>query len=191
MPIKYSPNYNFVLVDSSDTDVTQISYVVGTSGSQETSNFMILDATLKKIEDAMGASTRIYVDAVSADGTTYTATTADISEYVDDMVVIVSLSRSNTGAVSLNINGFGAKYIKRYNASGSLVDMTNEDLKSGVNYLLRYNGEYFILLTPVDVTLNCFVLPSDRLAVTIYPSESFPVTPVYATFPFCSAVSNV
>ena len=151
MPIKYSPNYNFVLVDSSDTDVTQISYVVGTSGSQETSNFMILDATLKKIEDAMGASTRIYVDAVSADGTTYTATTADISEYVDDMVVIVSLSRSNTGAVSLNINGFGAKYIKRYNASGSLVDMTNEDLKSGVNYLLRYNGEYFILLTPVFI----------------------------------------
>ncbi|MGM9635166.1 MAG: hypothetical protein ACI3YE_03345 [Candidatus Avispirillum sp.] len=165
MPIKYSPNYNFVLVDSSDTDVTQISYVIGTSGSQETSNFMILDATLKKIEDVMGASTRIYIDAVSTDGTTYTATTADIPEYVKDMVVIASLSKSNTGAASLNINSFGAKYIKKYNTSGNLVDLTNEVLKTGINYLLRYDGEYFILLTPILIEDLKTEVSDDRILI--------------------------
>jgi len=61
--------------------------------------------------------------------------------YVDGMAVAVKINVANTGASTININGLGAKSIKK--ANGNAVSSGN--LKVGSIYTLRYNGTDFIL----------------------------------------------
>ena len=61
--------------------------------------------------------------------------------YVDGMAVAVKINVDNTGASTLNVNGLGAKPIKKPNGN----DVAAGNLKAGSVYTLRYNGTNFIL----------------------------------------------
>ncbi len=79
--------------------------------------------------------------AIATGGTNvYAATiTPAPSSYIDGMAVAVKIPVDSTGASTINVNGLGAKGIKKANGS----DVTN--LKAGGIYTLRYNGVNFIL----------------------------------------------
>jgi hypothetical protein len=76
----------------------------------------------------------------SADNYAVTLTPA-ATEYVDGMAVAVKINVDNTGASTINVNGLGAKAIKKPNGN----DVSAGNLKAGSIYTLRYNGTNFIL----------------------------------------------
>lgn len=51
---------------------------------------------------------------------------------------------NNTGAVTLNVNGLGAKNIKKDSGDGSLIDLDANDLKIGMPIDIVYDGTQFI-----------------------------------------------
>jgi hypothetical protein len=63
------------------------------------------------------------------------------SAYVEGMCVVVKININNTGASTINVNGLGAKSIKKSNGN----DVSSGNLKAGSIYTVRYNGTNFIL----------------------------------------------
>ncbi len=63
------------------------------------------------------------------------------SSLVEGLCVAVKINVDNTGASTLDVNGFGAKPIKKPNGN----DVSAGNLKAGSIYTLRYNGTNFIL----------------------------------------------
>jgi len=61
--------------------------------------------------------------------------------YVEGLAIAVKINVDNTGASTLNINGLGAKAIKKPNGN----NVSAGNLKAGSIYTLRYNGTNFIL----------------------------------------------
>ena len=61
--------------------------------------------------------------------------------YTEGMAVAVKINVDNTGASTINVNGLGAKAIKKPNGN----DVSAGNLKAGSIYTLRYNGTNFIL----------------------------------------------
>lgn len=76
--------------------------------------------------------------------------------YYDGLCFAFKNATQNTGAVTINVNGMGAKHIKKPNGN----DLVPGNLKAGSVYTVRYNGTNFILqgsdssgnATPGDVT---------------------------------------
>ena len=60
---------------------------------------------------------------------------------VDGLCVAVKINVQNTGVSTINVNGLGAKSIKKANGN----DVASGNLKAGSIYTLRYNGTNFIL----------------------------------------------
>ncbi len=76
----------------------------------------------------------------SANAYTITLQPAPAS-YKEGMAIAVKIHATNTGASTININGLGAKGIRK--ANGNNVSAGN--LKAGSIYSMRYNGANFIL----------------------------------------------
>src|SRR5574344_1235392 len=156
-----SPNLNLTLYDSSATDVAtkfrQFRTVVTGSGSD--SNMSKIDVAFGNLQAAVallqtaGASV-LYANCIRSSATAYTATVGSYSSYVNNMFMVISLDYSNTGALTLNINSIGPIYIKRHNNGGDSGDIDEGTLVAGKEYLIRYNGTYFMLastLLPEDI----------------------------------------
>lgn len=63
------------------------------------------------------------------------------TSYVEGMAIVIKINVDNTGPSTINVNGLGAKAIKKPNGN----DVSAGNLKSGSIYTLRYNGANFIL----------------------------------------------
>lgn len=78
------------------------------------------------------------------------------SSYYEGMCFAFRNEVQNTGPVTINVNGLGARSIKKPNGN----DLVSGNLKAGSVYTVRYNGTNFILqgsdaagtATPEDVT---------------------------------------
>ncbi|MDO6355105.1 hypothetical protein Q3V94_08440 [Caloramator sp. CAR-1] len=75
-----------------------------------------------------------YAGTTTNSGNNYSVTANGITSYTDGLCVVVKINTDSTGAATLNINGLGAKPIKKSNGS----DVTN--LKANGIYTLRYNA---------------------------------------------------
>jgi|GEM_PF-5359636 len=63
------------------------------------------------------------------------------SAYVDGMALAFKNVTENTGAVTINVNGLGAKSVLKSNGSA----LASGNLKANSVYTIRYNGSNFIL----------------------------------------------
>lgn len=63
------------------------------------------------------------------------------TSYVEGMAIAVKINVDNTGSSTIDINGLGAKSIKKPNGN----DVSAGNLKAGSIYTMRYNGTNFIL----------------------------------------------
>lgn len=86
---------------------------------------------------------KVHVPYAVASGSanTYSVTLSGITSYQEGLAVAVKINVDNTGASTLNINGLGAKAIKKPNG----LDVSAGNLKAGSIYTMRYNGANFIL----------------------------------------------
>lgn len=82
--------------------------------------------------------------AVSAG--TGNAITVDLSPallaYADGVALEFKASNNNTGAATINVNGLGAKSIKKL-SGGVLTDVASGDLVAGIVYRVTYDGTQF------------------------------------------------
>lgn len=103
------------------------------------------------------------------------------TSYKEGMAVAIKINTTNTGASTININGLGAKSVRK--ANGNNVSAGN--LKAGSIYSMRYNGTNFILqgsdsagnATPGDVLSGkTFSNDADTDLVGTIPSRTGHVT---------------
>ncbi|MBD8499977.1 hypothetical protein [Paenibacillus arenosi] len=93
-------------------------------------------------QHAADITAHILYAAATGGANTYAVTLAPIiKSYVEGMAVAVKINVQNTAASTLNVNGLGAKAIKRSNGS----DVISGMLKVGSVHTMRYNGVNFIL----------------------------------------------
>lgn len=108
------------------------------------------DDHLRLIKTALRNCFAGFTGAVMVTGTdgggvnTYTLTPAtDVPAYVTRMIAIFSPTATNTGAVTLNISGLGAKDVKSVSGAALVAN----DLVLGNVYAAIYNGSEFRLLS--------------------------------------------
>ena len=80
----------------------------------------------------------IYLGTTSGSANAYTITSDDVKALSEGLAISIKIHAASTAASTLNINGWGAKAIKKPGGA----DATN--LKVGI-YTLRYDGANFIL----------------------------------------------
>jgi hypothetical protein len=84
----------------------------------------------------------ITLSAVSGVDTITATMTPTLAAYTTRMVITFTPAGSNTGAATLNINGLGAKSIKKGNGTA----LAAADLVAAVPALLIYDGTNFVLI---------------------------------------------
>lgn len=104
-------------------------------------------------------TTRSYIQkgsltyGISSNGTdayTITLSSTPTLAYTSGMTVNIKVDVGNVGSASLNINGLGAKAIKKITIGG-LVDLETGDMVANGFYTLYYEGTYFILNNPTSI----------------------------------------
>lgn len=86
-----------------------------------------------------------FVEDGSGSDDTYTANlTPALTAYTAGQRFIGKFTVANTGACTLNLNGLGAKTMKKY-VAGALADFETGDIIANQPLSLEYDGTYFVL----------------------------------------------
>lgn len=150
MPMKTTPR-GYPAADAADNDMTFLTFRTNTFGTQVGSAIMQIDSDITKLENSVqelqSTPSTVFLVATAENDTSYYATEASVEGYVRNTVFIISFGRDNKGITSININSLGAKYVKKTNLNGELVDPSAGELLKNRNYLMRYDGTYFVVLS--------------------------------------------
>lgn len=138
----FAPRFNQVLTEG------QQDALVGTEGTPSTSNPYATKTTTDKKLGQEGAA--IYAaDAGASDA--YAVTLSPVpSAYTTGMVVNFKANTVNTGEATLNVNGLGAKIIKK-NKDQTLA---NGDIKAGQLVTVIYDGTDFQMQSQIANTVQ-------------------------------------
>lgn len=99
-------------------------------------------------EVAPGVGSNSYVVAAGTNTITAALSPA-ITAYTTGMQVVVVPANDNTGAATLNLNGLGAKAVKKFDGATALA---SGDLQAGQPALLVYDGTNFCLVNAGTTT---------------------------------------
>lgn len=94
---------------------------------------------VKEEGDALWARAIDWLGSVSGTNTITATSTAPYNAYTKGNAFLFNPANSNTGAVTININGLGAKNLK--SAAGN--DLVSGELVTGQTYLIFYDGTEF------------------------------------------------
>jgi hypothetical protein len=94
----------------------------------------------------------ISLTASSTNGVTYDSTLPGVFSYNSEQLYLVNFSATNsTTTATLNINGIGAKTIKKQTSNG-LSDLLYGDLSPSLTYTLYYKNNNFIFNKPYNMS---------------------------------------
>jgi len=80
-------------------------------------------------------------------GNAYTLVAAEtITAYEVGQTFLVRFDRANTGTATLNVDGLGAKTLKKWNSSGALALLGADDFLDNEVHTLIYDGTVFVIL---------------------------------------------
>ncbi len=119
------------------------------AGVSTSSNFYKIDTAYGTMQTEIDTlnQTRgaIYVPATFVSANYYEANSiTEITEYIEDMTIILALDTASDGTVTLNINALGTKSVVKINSSGAAVNIAAGELMEGKNYLFRYSGTQWV-----------------------------------------------
>jgi len=86
----------------------------------------------------------VYATAGSSNA--YTVVVTGVTAYTSGDVYLIRANRVNTGAATLNFEGVGAKSWQYYDATGTLVEYTANQIRNGVEFKVVYDGTQFVTL---------------------------------------------
>lgn len=90
---------------------------------------------------------RSTVVTTAGSGNAYTVSASEtLTAYAAGQSLLVQFNRANTGAATLNVDSLGAKNLMVYNASGSLIALTADDILANHLSRVMYDGTQFVLL---------------------------------------------
>jgi len=125
-------------------EATQAEIAAGTAAGGTSARLFTNPSTLAPHVQS-GAWLYAVEDGSGSDDT-YTATlTPALTAYTTGMMVLVKLTVANTGACTLNLNGLGAKNIKKYSA-GAQADPETGDIVANQFCMFYYDGTSMVLL---------------------------------------------
>ena len=146
-----TPNLNLKTYNSTtDGSATFLAYRSDQAGISPTSNMNIIDSWAGNISASLVSllETRfLHVAALYISANYYEATAVQLNGYYPNAFISLTLNETNTGSVALNINSLGSKYLKKYNLEGNLIDFENGELKKYKEYIFRYNGTSWVLIS--------------------------------------------
>jgi hypothetical protein len=124
--------------------MTQQTINVGTVAGDNTGDpgrtaFQKINSNFSELYNGIGGS--VLLSSVSGTNT-ITATSTTYSSYFAGSTIAFVASGANTGAVTLNINGLGAKAITKQGSTA----LTQGDIKSGQIVMATYDGTRFQLI---------------------------------------------
>jgi len=150
MPLN-TPNLALKIYNSTtDASATFATYRGDQAGVSPTSNMNLIDSWVGSANASLLSLAQLglhYVRGSYISANYYEATTTDISAYTTNMFISLSLSTDSDGAVGLNINSLGTKYLKRYDIDGNLIGFEVGELKKNRGYTFRYDGTYWVLVS--------------------------------------------
>jgi serine/threonine protein kinase len=123
--------------------MTQQTINVGTVAGDNTGDpgrtaFQKINSNFSELYNGIGGS--VLLSSVSGTNT-ITATSTTYSSYFAGSTIAFVASGANTGAVTLNINGLGAKAITKQGSTA----LTQGDIKSGQIVMVTYDGNVKLL----------------------------------------------
>ena len=154
-------NYNLTLYGTNDTETKHLTFRTTLAGDYEGSNMSIIDRVLKEHADEIDvlkdSPAVITVPATQVIENYYEANNIEgISEYITDMIIVLSIDSRNLGASTLQINSLGSKNILKYDtAEGTLTTIEQFDLP--YTTLLKYNGESWVVVG------DCWATPFTKI----------------------------
>ncbi len=109
----------------------------------------ITNAAITTLQANRGVS---YTPATYVSAYSYVATVSGITSYSTNLMISVSLDITNAGVVGLDINSLGVKYLQKISTvTGLAVNVEANDLRTGKEYLFRYNGSGWIWIDAVTI----------------------------------------
>lgn len=155
--VQYAARYLLSLVSGTTYDFTAVPGTVTNVGSYVSASIM------NNIESGIEAShkgTHIYGASSTGNDTYVIAFTVPFTSYNTGMIINFKPDTSNTGTANLNIDGLGAKIIKKFTASGK-VDISTGDIIANGIYTVIYDGTDFILTAPTAIPSSLLTAQGD------------------------------
>ncbi len=90
----------------------------------------------------------ISLSAASTDGMSYESNTTNMvfDNYTKDVIFLLKPSYTNTGSMTININGIGDVPVKKDVGGGPLSDLIANEFRLGITYTAVFNGNEFQIL---------------------------------------------
>lgn len=135
-----------VPISSSAASAASISFdaVTGNAADNVQDGIANVTADILAIEN----QAPIYVTAGSSDAYTITTTTP-ITAYATGQTFRLRINRDNTGAVTLNVDGVGAKDVQSYDSANSLTALASGQWQIGQIIDVTYDGTRFVQQNPL------------------------------------------
>ena len=161
-----------VALRNDDTKAGQVVAVI-----YDGTNFQLLSPIGTSLDQSGG---QIYA-ADGGSNDTYAITLNPVpSAYTTGMVINFLANTKNTGACTLNVNGLGAKNIRKYKD----VVLVNDDIKASQIVSVVYDGTNFQLLSQVGATIDQTgrqIYAADEGSTDTYVVTLTPTPPAYVT----------
>lgn len=133
-----------------DAEQTFLKFRTDIAGTTPDSNFNKIASILASHDFSIENTRKIFdITATKISENYYESNDFEVDKYYPHMLIILSVSESNQGNVTININSLGNIPIKKFDTSGNLIELNSNDLIRNVKYLLEFNGESFILLNQI------------------------------------------
>lgn len=170
-----TPNYaleTFSISEYGSTFGTFLSAVVGPSAS----NMTKIDTQMKTNADNVAIVfnepiKRVFGAYIST--SYYEALVSSYSAYVSGNVFLLILDTAVTGTTTININSIGITSIMKYNSSGTLVNLSANDITAGQPHLIVYDGLEWVLCgrTSADQISATGGTVQSKLDAALYPAN--------------------
>lgn len=145
-----TPNYGLFVYGAEDTSVRFLDFRVNIAGTQSTSNFYVIDTKMKEMSDKIqileNSPSAYSINATYSSENYYIASSLDFPGYESNQLISLSLDRNNIGTVTININSSSTVSVMKYNNSGELVNMDDNDFTINNPILCIYDGTRFIAI---------------------------------------------
>jgi hypothetical protein len=137
---------------TTDGSALFLAFREGVAGTATSSNMNKIDVFAQNISASVVAlqsfKHTVVVPAIYSSANYYVATgISEITSYVTNLVINLSLDTTNSGIVTLNINSLGTKSLQKVNFDGTLVNFEAKELIKNHLYLFKYNGSSWVWMS--------------------------------------------
>ena len=133
-----------------DSEQTFLKFRTDIAGINSDSNFNKIDSILASHDFSIKNARQIFdVTAIKTSENHYESNDFEVDKYYPHMLIVLSVTETNTGNVTININSLGNIAVKKFDSLGNLVELNSNDLIKNIKYLLEFNGDSFILINQI------------------------------------------